>query len=53
MNEAKKKCVATALSILFAMSVITTNVYAASDNTPPGDPPGGSMMGEPPGDPPD
>ena len=53
MNENKKRFVATALSLLFAMSVITTNVYAASANTPPGDPPGGSAMGEPPGDPPD
>ena len=53
MNENKKRFVATALSLIFAMSVISTNVYAASsDSNPPGDPPGGSMMGEPPGDPP-
>ena len=53
MNENKKKFVASALSLIFAMSFLTTNVFAASDNTPPGDPPGGSAMGEPPGDPPD
>ncbi len=53
MNENKKRFVASALSLIFAMSFLTTNVYASSDNTPPGDPPGGSAMGDPPGDPPD
>ena len=58
MNENKKRFVATALSLIFAMSVITTNVYADSGSNPPGDPPGGSAMGsppdgDPPGDPPD
>ncbi len=37
MNENKKRFVATALSLIFAMSVISTNVYAASsDSNPPG-----------------
>ena len=41
MNENKKRFVATALSLIFAMSVISTNVYAASSDS---NPPGGSMM---------
>ena len=57
MNENKKRFVASALSLIFAMSFLTTNVFAASSGSamgePPGDPPGGSAMGEPPGDPPD
>ncbi len=58
MNENKKRLVASALSVIFAVSFLTTNVVAASfgsnpPGNPPGDPPGGSMMGDPPGDPPD
>ena len=57
MNENKKRFVASALSLIFAMSFLTTNVFAASSGSamgePPGDPPGGSAMGQPPGDPPD
>ena len=62
MNENKKRFVASALSLIFAMSFLTTNVFASPNGDPPGDPPGGSAMGDPPdggpmgdppGDPPD
>ncbi len=52
MNENKKRFVASALSLIFAMSFLTTNVAAASGSNAPGNPPGGSEMGNPPGDPP-
>ena len=62
MNENKKRFVASALSLIFAMSFLTTNVFASPNGDPQGDPPGGSAMGDPPdggpmgdppGDPPD
>ena len=46
MNANKKKFVTTALSIMVAMSVLSTSVFAAPGGTPPGDPPDGAPGGQ-------